>query len=223
MASRVLLLEDDVLLSEILVEFLNEHHFEVYHCEDAIQAINLAYEQNFDTYLLDVMVQTGDGFDVLSELRKMGKTTPTIFITSLSSMEDLEQGYKSGCDDYIRKPFELGELLLRMNVLLKRNFAHKNTDFEDFGNGVRFEFYTKSVYRGDRLVFLPKKEIRLLSIFVEKPNQFITQQEIYDELWEYDEHPSDMSLRVYVKNLRNLIGKDKIVNQRGNGYCYVKQ
>ncbi|MDO7252991.1 response regulator transcription factor [Helicobacter cappadocius] len=222
MHNRVLLLEDDVLLSEILIEFLNEHHFNIHHCTDALEAMDIAYEQNFDIYLLDVMIPDGDGFKVLKSLREMGKTTPAIFITSLSSMQNLEQGYQSGCDDYIRKPFELEELLLRINVLLKRNFAHKNTDFEDFGNGVRFEFHTKAVYQGDRLLFLPKKEIKLLSIFVEKPNQFITQQEIFDELWGYDEQPSDMSLRVYIKNLRSLIGKDKIVNQRGNGYCYVK-
>ncbi|PAF41259.1 response regulator transcription factor [Helicobacter sp. 11S03491-1] len=222
MSNKILFLEDDILLSEIIMEFLSEYHFEIWHCESASGALDLAYEQNFDIYLFDVMIFGGDGFEVLTKLRNMGKTTPAIFITSLSSMQDLEQGFGSGCDDYIRKPFELEELLLRINVLLKRNFAHRNGDFEDFGNGVKFEFCTKNIYHEGELIFLPKKEIMLLSIFLQKPNQFISQQEIFDVLWNYDEEPSDMSLRVYIKNLRTLIGKDKIINQRGNGYCYVR-
>ncbi|PAF46530.1 two-component system response regulator [Helicobacter sp. 12S02634-8] len=222
MGHKILLLEDDFLLSEIVREFLCEHQLEVCHCEGAKEALDLGYENNFDLYLFDVMVDGGDGFEVLDMLRKAGKKTPAIFITSLSSMQDLQAGYQSGCDDYIRKPFELNELLLRIYALLKRKFAHISEDFEDFGNGVRFELHTKLVYRGKDIVFLPKKEIELLNILLQKPNQFISQQEIFERLWEYGEEPSDMSLRVYIKNLRFLIGKDKIINQRGNGYCYVK-
>ncbi|PAF47893.1 two-component system response regulator [Helicobacter sp. 12S02232-10] len=222
MSHRILLLEDDPLLSEIVFEFLSEHHFEVCHCENATEALDMGYENNFDLYLFDVMVSGGDGFWVLKMLRDGGKTIPAIFITSLSSVQDLELGYESGCDDYIRKPFELEELLLRIRTLLKRNFAHMNTDFEDFGNGVRFEFQTKSIYKNKDLIFLPKKEVELLNIFLQNPNRFISQQEIFEKLWSYYEEPSDMSLRVYIKNLRALIGKDKIINQRGNGYCYVK-
>ncbi|PAF45263.1 response regulator transcription factor [Helicobacter sp. 11S02596-1] len=222
MAYKILLLEDDVLLSEILLEFLSEHHFEVWHCENATEALDMGYENHFDLYLFDVMVPQGDGFEALKTLREAGKLAPAIFITSLAKLKDLELGYQSGCDDYIRKPFELAELLLRIQTLLKRNFAHTNKDFEDFGNGVRFDLVSKTIYRDEELVFLPKKEIELLSILLQKPNQFISQQEIFERLWDFHQEPSEMSLRVYIKNLRALIGKDKIINQRGNGYCYVK-
>lgn len=223
MANKILLLEDDVLLSEIILEFLIEHDFKVSHCINALEALDTAYEQNFDIYIFDVMIPEGDGFKTLKTLREYGKNTPAIFMTSLSSMQDLQLGYKSGCDDYIRKPFELEELLLRINVLLKRNYAYNNSDFEDFGNGVKFQYLTKNVYKNDELIFLPKKEIELLSLLIKKTNQIINQQEIFSVLWGYDEEPSEMSLRVYIKNLRTLIGKDRIINQRGNGYCYVKQ
>ncbi|PAF52610.1 response regulator transcription factor [Helicobacter sp. 13S00477-4] len=222
MPNKILLLEDDILLAEIILEFLNEHHFEVIHCSNGVELLDIAYEKNFDIYLFDVMVPEKNGFDVLLTLRNMGKMAPAIFITSLANIENLQQGYKSGCDDYIRKPFKLEELLLRIQTLLKRPFTHRKENFEDFGNGVKFEFETKSVYKDTELLFLPKKEIELLGLFLQNPNQIITKETIFEKLWDYDENPSDMSLRVYIKNLRSLIGKNKIINQRGNGYCYVK-
>lgn len=220
MAAKILLLEDDISLSEIIEEFLSDEGYELYTCENAKEALDLAYEKHFDLWILDVKVPLGDGFSVLKELRALGKNTPAIFMTSLNTTDDLKQGFDCGCDDYIRKPFELAELAIRVQSLLKRAFSHKNEDYEDLGNGFKFALTSKILYHFDRALTLPSKELKLLALFLRNKNIFLSTERIFDELWEYGEEPSELSLRAYVKNLRKILGKDKIVNQRGRGYCY---
>lgn len=105
MSAKIMLLEDDFVLSEILLEFLQEQGYDVCLYDNAKDALNAAYEQYFDLWILDVKVPYGNGFDVLKELRGCGKDTPAIFITSLDRITDLQSGYKAGCDDYLKKPF----------------------------------------------------------------------------------------------------------------------
>ena len=221
MPTRVLLLEDDLALSEIVKEYLEEEGFEVELVYDANAALDKAYEKNFDIYLFDIKVPLGDGFSLLKELRKLNKNVPAIFISSLNTTDDLKMGFEAGCDDYIKKPFELLELKIRINSLLKRSFAHKNGDFEEFENGFKFDILSKTMYKNGKIYTMPGKEIKLLSLLLKNKTQIVPSETIFEELWEYGETPSDMSLRVYIKNLKKIIGKDKIVNSRGRGYSYV--
>lgn len=220
MPAKILLLEDDLNLSELVEEYLIDEGYELTLAMDAQEALNLAYEKNFDLWILDVKVPLGDGFSLLKELRKAGKTTPAIFLTSLNTSGDLKQGFDAGCDDYIKKPFELIELKMRIQSLLKRAFSHKNENFEELGNGYKFNIQSQILYHNDQPLNIPNKEIKLLSLLLKKKNQFISTELIFDELWEYGEEPSELSLRAYVKNLRKILGKDSIINQRGRGYCY---
>lgn len=221
MAAKILLLEDDLSISEIMEEYLSDEGFEVSLVNDAQEALNEAYEKNYDLWILDVKVPLGDGFSLLKELRAAGKSTPAIFLTSLNTAEDLKQGFDTGCDDYIKKPFELIELKARIESILKRNFSHKNEDFEDLKNGYKFALNSQILYHNDKALPLPSKEIRLLALLLKHKNEFLSTEKIFNELWDYDEEPSELSLRVYVKNLRKILGKDNIINQRGRGYSYV--
>lgn len=231
MAAKILLLEDDFILSEIICEFLVEQGFEVTHCDDASSALNLAYEKQFDIWLLDVKVPEGDhflntsylpGFELLKTLREANKTTPCIFITSLSGIQDIQNGYIVGCDDFLKKPFELLELKLRIETLLKRVFQSRIDEYEDFGNGLKFSFVSKMLYQNGKIISLTQKESLLLNLLLQNANSYISQNIIFDELWELDQEPSKLSLRAYIKNLRKIIGKDKIINSHNKGYCYVK-
>lgn len=221
MKSKILLLEDDINLSEIVEEHLTEEGYEVHLVTDAQQALDAAYENHFDLWILDVKVPLGDGFSLLKELRKSGKETPAIFLTSLNTAGDLKEGFEAGCDDYIKKPFELSELSLRVENILKRNFTHKNEEYEDLGNGFKFSLRSRILYENDKAINLPYKEAKLLILLLQHKNDFISLERIFDELWDYDEEPSELSLRAYVKNLRKILGKDSLINQRGRGYCYV--
>jgi len=216
---KVLLLEDDLSLSETIKEYLEERGFEVESVYRGDEALEKIYERNYDLLLLDVMVPGIDGFQLLKEVRSQ-TDTPAIFITSLDSVENLEKGFKSGCDDYIRKPFALKELLLRMETLLKREFGKKEQIEIDPHR--YFDLESDTLYIDGEPVSLNQKETALLKLFLKHPNEKISHEKIYDTLWEYGETPSDMALRTYIKNLRKYLGKERIESIKRYGYKFIK-
>lgn len=219
--TQILLVEDDETLSELINEYLSEQGYDVTVCADAKAALDTAYERNFDILILDVKLPKGDGFSLLRELRRLGNDTPAIFTTSLNALQDLEIGYKSGCDDYLKKPYELKELLLRIQILLKRKFSHVNDEFIELNDGYKFYPSSKTLRQNGQIVNLSNKESELLALFLENKNALLSKEAIFEKIWNYGEEPSEMSLRVYVKNLRRILGKNAIVNRRGDGYIYV--
>ena len=219
--TQILLVEDDETLSELISEYLSEQGYDVTVRTDAKAALDTAYERNFDILILDVKLPKGDGFSLLRELRRLGDDTPAIFTTSLNALQDLEIGYKSGCDDYLKKPYELKELLLRIQILLKRKFSHVNDEFIELGGGYKFYPSSKTLRQNGQIVNLSNKESELLALFLENKNALLSKETIFEKIWNYGEEPSELSLRVYVKNLRRILGKDAIINRRGDGYIYV--
>jgi two-component system, OmpR family, response regulator len=219
MKSKILLLEDDLNLSETVCEYFEEHGFDVVCVYDGDEAISAIYENSFDLLLLDVNVPNKNGFDVLKEIRKEKNSVPAIFTTSLNSMDSLEEGYLSGCDDYIRKPFELKELLFRVQTILKREFAHKN-DVINITPEITFNSISNELKHNDEEIKLNLKELKLLKLFLQHPNELLVHDRIYDYVWDYDEEYSDNSLRTYIKNLRKILGKDKIVSLKKLGYRF---
>ena len=218
--TQILLVEDDETLSELISEYLSEQGYDVTVCADAKAALDTAYERNFDILILDVKLPKGDGFSLLRELRRLGDDTPAIFTTSLNALQDLEIGYKSGCDDYLKKPYELKELLLRIQILIKRKFSHVNDEFIELNGGYKFYPSSKTLRQNGQIVSLSNKESELLALFLENKNALLSKEAIFEKIWNYGEEPSELSLRVYVKNLRRILGKDAIVNRRGDGYIY---
>ena len=219
--TQILLVEDDETLSELISEYLSEQGYDVTVRADAKAALDTAYERNFDILILDVKLPKGDGFSLLRELRRLGNDTPAIFTTSLNALQDLEIGYKSGCDDYLKKPYELKELLLRIQILLKRKFSHVNDEFIELNGGYKFYPSSKTLRQNGQIVNLSNKESELLALFLENKNALLSKETIFEKIWNYGEEPSELSLRVYVKNLRRILGKDAIINRRGDGYIYV--
>lgn len=219
MKSKILLLEDDLNLSETVSEYLEDSGFEVSCVYDGDEAIELIYEHNFDLLLLDVNVPNKNGFEVLKEVRKNNKKTAAIFITSLNSMDSLEEGFNSGCDDYIRKPFELKELLIRVKTILKKEFSNKN-ELVQITHTITFNSISNELKDNGVEIKLNLKESKLLKFFLQHPNQLLSHEMIYDHVWEYDEEYSDNSLRTYIKNLRKILGKDTIVSLKKLGYRF---
>ena len=219
--TQILLVEDDETLSELISEYLSEQGYDVTVRADAKAALDTAYERNFDILILDVKLPKGDGFSLLRELRRLGDDTPAIFTTSLNALQDLEIGYKSGCDDYLKKPYELKELLLRIQILIKRKFSHVNDEFIELNGGYKFYPSSKTLRQNGQIVNLSNKESELLALFLENKNALLSKDTIFEKIWNYGEEPSELSLRVYVKNLRRILGKDAIINRRGDGYIYV--
>ena len=219
MKNKILLLEDDLNLSETVAEYFDEQGFDVVCVYDGDDAIASIYENHFDLLLLDVNVPNKNGFDVLKEIRAQNNNVPAIFTTSLNSMDSLEEGYNSGCDDYIRKPFELRELLFRVQTILKREFSQKS-DVINITDDITFNSISNELKQNDEEIKLNLKELKLLKFFLQHPNELLAHDRIYDHVWDYDEDYSGNSLRTYIKNLRKILGKDKIVSLKKLGYRF---
>ena len=222
MKTKLLLLEDDLTLSETVIDYFEEQGFDVLPAYDGQEAIELVYENSFDLLLLDVNVPELNGFEVLQKIRQEDNNTPAIFITSLNSMESLEEGFSSGCDDYIRKPFELKELLLRVQTIIKREYSNKS-DIKKICENIEFDLISNELKKDGETVKLNLKELKLLKLFLQHPNELLVHDRIYDNVWEYDEEYSDNSLRTYIKNLRKILGKDKIVSLKKLGYRFNQE
>jgi len=222
MKAKILLLEDDLTLSETVVEFLEDQGYEVVPAYDGEEASEIIYERVFDLFLLDVNVPLLNGFELLKQKRKEGVQTPAIYITSLNSIDSLETGYNSGCDDYIRKPFVLKELLFRIETILKRGFFHETSPRIVIGEDIEYDTDSNLLYVKGEKVQLNSKEGTLLKLFLQHQDETVIHEVIYETLWTYDETPSENALRTYIKNIRKIIGKDKIVSIKKLGYRFSK-
>ncbi|MCX6061671.1 MAG: response regulator transcription factor [Campylobacterales bacterium] len=220
MKAKLLLLEDDPNLSESVSEYLNEQGYEVVCVYDASSAEDILYEQKFDLLLLDVNVPNGNGFSLLKNSRREGNSTPAIFLTSRNAMDDVEEGFASGADDYLRKPFALKELLLRIQTILKRSFYHPISESIDLGDGITYDTINQVLKINGVEQNLQLKEHKLLKLFLQHKGELLIHEVIMEHLWDFDEIPSDGSLRTYIKTLRKLLGGERIVSHKRLGYQF---
>ncbi len=221
MKKKLLLLEDDVALNETVVDYFESLGFAVVPVYDGNSALDAIYENNFDLLLLDVNVPDINGFEILKNLRKQGIATPAIFITSLNAMSDLENGYDSGCDDYIRKPFALKELKLRVETILNREFFHNNSAKIEIATNIFYDTNSNLLSIDGSEIQLNNKDAKLLKLFLQNKDTLVTHETIYATLWEYGEDISESALRTYIKNLRKYLGKEKIVSIKKLGYRFT--
>ena len=213
MSAKILLLEDDKLFNETLQDFLEEEGFILHTVLDPYSALDLTYENNYDLYLFDVNLPYENGFELLEKLRHAGDMTPTIFITSRDDKESLKEGFTQGGDDYITKPVDLDELLLRINALLRRQTRSQFVQIDTF----RFDVMTKSLYENDKALELSQKASELLLVLLEAQGSVVSSEQIKERLWSSAEESSEGSLRVYVAQLKKYFPK-RIDNVRGVGY-----
>jgi len=219
--SKILFLEDDVNLNETVTEFLEESGYEVDSVYDGDEAEEKIYENRYDLFLLDVNVPGINGFELLKQSRQSDNKTPAIFLTSLNSIDNVSDGYDSGCDDYIRKPFELKELLLRVKTLIKREFFHSKKETIEVAYGIEYNVTNNSLSVEGEEIQLQNKEALLLKLFLQRREEVISHEVILETLWGYDEVASDSALRTYIKNLRKIIGKQRIISVKKLGYKFT--
>ena len=215
---NILLLEDDIILSEIIEEFLVDIGYIVSCAYDGYEALDLIKDTKFDILLLDVGVPNLNGFELLNYLKEIDINIPTIFITSLSSVKDLEKAFAVGCDDYIKKPFELKELQVRLNYLKK---SHR-LDIQNykFNNGSIYNFDLKTINKDSNSIALTLKETHILEYFLKNSNRVISLDELCSNVWGIEETPTYATIRTYIKNLRKILGKDLLTTLKGVGYKF---
>lgn len=213
---NILLLEDEYSLRMSIKEYLTDVGFFVDDCRNGEDAIDAIYSKTYDILLLDIKVPKKSGMDVLNELRKSGVKTPVIFISSITDVEQLEKSYEAGCCDYVRKPFELKELYLRIMQAYKSNVLKTSDDFLELPLGYRFDVKKLILKKGDKEVALTKKEALIIALLVENIGTAVTIDEFQSYVWGEDIDPTNV--RVQINNLRKKLDGDLVVNIRGFGY-----
>jgi len=214
---KILLLEDDVILQEIIEEFLVEKGYEVESFYDGEKALDAIGSGSYDMLLLDVNVPNIDGFEILSYLREIGNTTPAIYITSLASISDLKKGFDLGADDYLKKPFELEELDARIGHIIKIHCLQEEIEFD----GMKFIPKAHQIYVGNSsVVEMRQKEAQVLEYFVRNKGKIISCDEIIENVWDDEHVPTHATIRTYIKNLRKMFKKDYFDNIKGEGYRF---
>ncbi len=216
---KILLLEDDEILNEIIESFLLGKGHKVSCTFDGDEAESLLYEEVFDLLLFDVNVPSISGFELLKNLRANNIFTPAIFITSLSEIEDLKNGFSSGCDDYIKKPFEFDELELRIENI-KRLYKIEQSKIEKISNNIMYDFDKLTLTSQDKEYTLSKKGSKILEYFLKTKGRIISLEEIGSNIWAYEEIPTDSTIRTYIKNLRKMLGDKCITTIKGVGYRF---
>ena len=219
MSAKILVLEDNELLLETLDEFLSDSGYSVRLAKNGKDAIDLTYHEDFDLFLLDVKVPDINGFEFLKQMRDTGSKTPAIFLTSLRDKESLAQGFELGGDDYIKKPFDLDELLFRIKAVLSRKIDDED-EVKIFGNFYINRKRKRVLDMGVELDINPK-DYKLLELLIENRGKVVTTEMIVEKLWRND-LANIGSIRVYITNLKKIFGKDSISNIRGVGYRFEK-
>ena len=213
---KILLLEDDVILQEIIEEFLVEQGYDVESFFDGEKALDAIGAGSYDMLLLDVNVPNIDGFEILSYLREIGNTTPAIYITSLASIADLKKGFDLGADDYLKKPFELEELDARIGHIVKIHCLQEEIEFD----GMKFVPKAHQIHLGDSVIEMRQKEAQVLEYFVRNKGKIISCDEIIENVWDDEHVPTHATIRTYIKNLRKIFEKNYFDNIKGEGYRF---
>lgn len=227
MAQSILLVEDESGLVMTLSDRLTSEGYTVESARDAETGLSRASSEPFDLIMLDVMLPGGNGFDVCRDLRQSGVTTPIIMLTARGQVIDKVLGLKIGADDYVTKPFEMMELLARVEVQLRRTSKAVATSFETYQFGdVRVDFRRAEAFRGEEVVELSAKEFKLLRYLIEHRGAALSRDELLNEVWGYDAAVSTRTVDVHVAGLRQKLEPNQrhpqfILTIHGVGYKFA--
>ncbi len=199
--SKILLLEDDEVLSETLVELLESENFEITHVLDGEMALEATFINHFDLLLLDVNVPFFNGFELLKSLRESEDKTPAIFITSLSDVASLSKGFDVGADDYIKKPFDFDELLVRINALIRKSYHTYANEIKV--DNFRFVIEKNELYSGSNFIALSPYELRITKLLFQNVDKTVEKDLIFQHLNQGNE-VSEGALRVHINKLRKI-------------------
>lgn len=216
---KILLMEDDEILNEVLTSSLRSKGYQVESAFDGEEAQDLICENNFDLLLLDVNVPIINGFELLRSLRENNIHTPTIFITSLDDTQDLKKGFESGCDDYIKKPFEFDELELRIDNI-KRLYKLDRNHILNITANTTYNFNTSTITKEGEKYLLTKKELKVFEYLLKNTNRTVSIDELGLNVWTYDDRPTDSTIRTYIKNFRKILEDNSITTVKGVGYRF---
>ena len=221
---QILVVEDDRALRELFCTVLSKNGFVYYEAQDGISAWDVLEKHYIDLIVTDVMMPNMDGFEFVRSLRKSGHTLPVLIITAKDTFEDMQSGFEAGTDDYMVKPVNVNEMILRINALLKRAQIVNEKKIA-FGN-MELHYDNLTIEQGGESMVIPQKEFYILFKLLSNPNKVFTKQQIMDEIWGMDTESDPHTLDVHISRLRERFKEGapfEIVTIRGLGYKAVKR
>ena len=217
---KVLLLEDDPALNDLLDEHLSDKGYDVTLATNGQEALEYLINDVFDFALLDINTPIMTGIEVLKTIREDYKNqTPAIVLTAYQDTKHLKESFESGVDDYIKKPFDLEELDQRILKLCKQFMIEQSNEIQ-ISSSIKFIPDSCQIEILNEKKSIAQKERDILKYFCKHKNRVISSEELLQNIWAYEEMPTDATIRVYIKNLRELLGKDRIQTVRGIGYKF---
>ena len=218
---KILLAEDEAALGQIIKESLETRDFEVILCENGEKAFEKYKSDEPEILVLDVMMPKKDGFTLAKEIRTIDDTIPIIFLTAKSQTADVVEGFSIGGNDYLKKPFSMEELIVRIHNLISRTKVQKASKVLELGEFV-FDFPKQQLqYKNEEVIQLTHREAHLLFHLIKNKNQVLDRSLILNKLWGTDDFFSARSMDVFITKLRKKLQKDEslqIINVRGFGY-----
>lgn len=213
---KILLLEDDAVLADILKDYLSQD-YDVSHAYTVDLARELCEEQRFDIYIFDINLPDGDGISFLKSLRAFDDFTPAILITAFQNIKYLKEAFKNGANDFIKKPFELEELSVRIDNIKAYKGLQQHVLID---KDISFDTVKNILHVNGKEFALNKKQSQMLRYLYKNRQRVISAQEPLQNLWSYDEMPTADAVRTLIKELRRYIGKEHIINIRSQGYKF---
>lgn len=218
---KLILAEDEIALGQIIKESLETRDFDVILCENGVKAFEKYKSEQPEILVLDVMMPKKDGFTLVKEIRAIDKRIPIIFLTAKSQTEDVVEGFSIGGNDYLKKPFSMEELIVRIHNLLNRTQVQKTADILNIGE-YQFNFPKQLLhYKEEAPLQLTHREAHLLFHLIKNQNKVLDRSLILNKLWGTDDFFSARSMDVFISKLRKKLNKDdsiQIINVRGFGY-----
>lgn len=219
---RILVIEDEVKIADVIANALESEKFLVDVCNDGESGLDNALYGLYDLIILDVMLPSVDGFTILREVRKVNSEVKIIMLTARTVMDDKLAGLRSGANDYITKPFHMDELIARVNVQLRKNFKEDNNVIEVFDLKLDLKKSLLTCTSSNESIEVVGKELLILEYLMNNSNQVISKDMIYDKIWGMDNEVESNNVEVYLsfirKKIRIIDSKVNIRAIRGLGY-----
>lgn len=217
---KLLYAEDEPAMSEAVTDILRFYNYQVDPVYDGQEALDYIHAQHYDGIILDVMMPVKDGLEVLRTIRREGNTTPVLLLTAKSQIEDRIEGLDLGADDYLPKPFDMGELLARIRAMLRRREQFM-PDVMSFGD-LTLNPASSELSCGEQRVTLPKLEYRMMEVLIQNKGIYLSSEDLLEKVWGYDTEADVGSVWVYISYLRKRItsigSHARIQAKRNTGY-----
>ena len=220
---KILIAEDDRELRQLFSHVLTRNGYAVKSVSNGKEALDAMDNDYFDLVITDIMMPVLDGYELVRQLRDIGNITPVLMITAKDAFDDMNQGFVSGTDDYMVKPVNVNEMLLRVKALLRR--AQMINDRRQVVGNTVMELDSLTVTTDTESMVLPQKEFMLLYKMLSYPGKIFTRNQLMDEIWGYDNESDTHTVDVHIGRLRERFRNNtdfKIVTMRGVGYKVVK-